>query len=339
MDILKKSLAILCSILFVVTAVAALFFFNFERRAFTAETYQKAFARDDFYNKIPGLMADAMTSATADQSQFPIVMRGMGREAWEAFFRSLLPPETITLMGNEALSSTFAYLNMQTDTAQLSLLPLKTSMASETGVQAVLSLLGTLPECTFNQIAQMSLNLFSGGQIEFCNPPADLYPMLTPIIQGQLQFTAAAIPDQITLITAPLQNDPRQKLLDVRFLMRFTPMFPLAFLLGLTLFAVRSLKSWLTWWGIPFFITGSSAFVMSLIGAPVFGAVFQRMLVNRMSIYLPPILLDYGSDLAAAMLKALLNPILWQGLLLAVIGLVMAVIGYFLKEQNSLATR
>ncbi len=78
---------------------------------------------------------------------------------------------------------------------------------------------------------------------------------------------------------------------------------------------------------------------MSLIGAPVFGAVFQRMLVNRMSIYLPSILLDYGSDLAAAMLKALLNPILWQGLLLAVLGLGMAVAGYLVKEQNSLATR
>ena len=79
MDTLKKSLAILCSILFVVTAVAALFFFNFERRAFTAETYQKAFFRDDFYNKIHGMMADAMTSATADQNQFPVVMRGLSR--------------------------------------------------------------------------------------------------------------------------------------------------------------------------------------------------------------------------------------------------------------------
>lgn len=334
MNILKKSLAVFCAILFVITAVAALFFFNFERKAFTAETYQKAFVRDDFYNKIPVLMADAMTSTTADQSQFPVVMRGMSREAWEAFFRSLLPAETLKIMGDEALNSIFAYLNMQTDSAQINLNPLKASMAGEAGVQAVLSLLGTLPECTFNQIAQMSLNLFSGGQIEFCNPPADLYPLLTPIIQGQLQFTAAAIPDQVTIITAPLQNDPRQKLLDARFLMSFTPMFPLVFLLGISLFAVRSLKSWLTWWGRPFLITGLLAFVMSLIGAPVFGVVFERMLINRMSTYLPTILLEYGNDLAAAMVKALLTPILWQGLLLAMIGFGMAVAGYFAKEQT-----
>ncbi len=333
MDILKKPLAILCSIFFVVTAVIALFLFNFDRRAFTAETYQAAFAREDFYNKIPGLMADAMTSSNADQSQFPIVMRGMGREAWEAFLCSLLPPDVLKVMGDEVLSSTFAYLNMKTDSAQLNLAPLKASLTSDTGAQAVLSLLGTLPECTFAQIAQMTFNLLSGGQIEFCNPPAELYPALTPIIQGQLQFTAAAIPDQVTIISAPPQNDPRQRLLDMRFFMRLSPMLPFAFLLGLTLFAVRSLKSWLTWWGIPFFITGAIALVISLIGAPVFGAVFQRILVNRMSIYLPPILLDYGSDLAAAMLKALLNPILWQGLLLAALGLGMAVIGYFVKGK------
>lgn len=333
METIKKSLAILCAIFFVVTAVIALFFFNFDRRAFTAETYQKAFAREDFYNKLPGIMADVMLSSSTDQSQFPVVMRGMSREAWEAFFRTLLPPEALKAMGDDTLNSTFAYITMQTDSAQINLAPLKASMVGETSVQAVLSLLGTQPQCTFEQIAQMTIGLFSGGQIEFCNPPAELYPALTPIIQSQMQFTAAAIPDQVTIITAPLENDPRQKLLDIRFFMRLSPILPLAFLLGLTLLAVRSLKSWLMWWGIPFSITGFTAFMMSLIGAPVFGAVFQRMLVNRMSIYLPTILLDYGSDFASAMVKALLNPILWQGLLLAAIGLVMAVAGYFVKEK------
>lgn len=339
MDTLKKTLAVFCAGFFVITAVAALFFFNFDQRAFTAQTYQKAFARDDFYNKLPGIIADVMMSSTTDQSQFPVVMRGMSREAWEAFFRTLLPPEALKAMGDDTLNSTFAYISMQTNSAQINLAPLKASMVGETSVQAVLSLLGTQPQCTFEQIAQMTLGLFSGGQIEFCNPPAELYPALTPIIQSQMQFAAAAIPDQVTIITAPLENDPRQRLETARFFMRLSPLFPLAFLLGLTLFAVRSIKSWLMWWGIPFSITGFSAFVMSLIGVPIFGAVFQRMLVNRMSIYLPTILLDYGSDFASAMLKALLNPILWQGLLLAVIGLVMAVAGYFVKEQNSLAAR
>jgi hypothetical protein len=58
------------------------------------------------------------------------------------------------------------------------------------------------------------------------------------------------------------------------------------------------------------------------------------MLANRMPAYLPVIMLDSASDLASAMLKALLAPILWQGLLLALLGLGMAIGSYSVKEQK-----
>ena len=334
METFKKILAAICAILFVLTAVIALFLFNFDRKGFTAETYQKAFAQDDFYNKIPVLMAGAITSENADQSQFPLVMRGMSRQAWEEFFRALLPADILQTMGDEALNSTFAYLNFETDSAQLSLAPLKTGMAGDAGVQAIFTILSTQPECSLNQIAQMTLGILSGGEVEFCNPPADLHPALTPIIQSQLQVAAAAIPNEITIISAPPQNDPRQRLKSARFFMRLSPILPLVFLLGLTLLVVRSLKNWLSWWGVPFFITGTIVFLMGLIGAPLFGALLQRILVNRMPAYLPVIFLDYGADLASAMLKALLAPILWQGLLLALLGLGMAIGSYSVKEQK-----
>ena len=89
-------------------------------------------------------------------SQLPVVMRGMSQEAWEGFFRTMLPQETLKVMGDDTLNSTFAYLNMQTDSVQLSLVPLKTSMVSDTGVQAVYTLLNTQPDCTLEQIAQMT---------------------------------------------------------------------------------------------------------------------------------------------------------------------------------------
>jgi len=334
MKTIKKILATICAILFVITAVIALFVFNFDRRAFTAETYQRAFARDDFYNKIPGLMAEAMTSSSADQSQFPVALNGMSKQAWEAFFHSLLPPEPLKVMGDDVLNSTFAYLNLQTDSAGLNLVPLKASMVSDRGVQAVFSLLSTQPDCTFIQIAQMAINLFSGDQPEFCNPPAELHPAFTPIIQGQLQLMSAMIPDQITLISAPPQNDPRQGLQTARLFMRISPILPLAFLLGMTIFAVRSLKSWLGWWGVSFFISGAIAFIMSLSGAPVVSAIFQALLVRRMPVYLPSILLGYAGDLASAMVNALLRPVLWQGLVIAVVGFGMAGISYFVKSQK-----
>ncbi|WKZ35562.1 MAG: hypothetical protein QY332_18280 [Anaerolineales bacterium] len=334
METLRKSIAAFCALSFVFTAVASLFLFNFDRRAFTAETYQRAFARDDFYNKLPAVMAEAMTSSGADQSRFPSMVQGMDRDAWEAFFRTLLPPEMLQVMGNDALNSTFAYFNLQTDTVLLNLAPLKASLTSDRGVQAVFSLLGTLPTCDLLQIGQMTLDLFSGGQIEFCNPPADLQPMLIPVIQGQLQFTAAAIPDQLVIVSAPLQNDPRQRLKTARAYMRISPLLPVSFLLGILIFGVRSLRGWLNWWGIPLALTGVIAFVTALLGGPVFGGILQRLLLAQMPNYLPPILSDYAGDLASAMVQTLFSPVIWQGLALVLLGAGMQGAGYLLKKQK-----
>ena len=334
METLRKSIAAFCAISFIFTGIASLFLFNFDQRAFTAETYQRAFARGDFYNKLPAVMADAVTSSGTDQSGFPIVMQGMGRDAWESFFRALLPPEALQAMGDDVLNSTFSYFNRETDTVLLNLAPLKASLASETGVQAVMSLLGTLPACDLSQIGQMTLNLFSGGQIALCNPPAELYPMLTPVIQGQLQFTATVIPNQVVIVSAPPQNDPRQRLETARLLMRISPLLPILLLLGIFIFGVRSLRGWLNWWGIPLAITGGVVFVMALLGGPVFGEIFQSILLAQMPNYLPAILSDYAGDLAATMVQTLLSPVMWQGLALAFFGAGMTGAGYLLKMKS-----
>ncbi|MBC7875781.1 MAG: hypothetical protein H7Y59_01305 [Anaerolineales bacterium] len=333
----RKIFATIFAILFVITAVVALFVFNFDRRAFTAETYQKAFAKEDFYNQLPAALAEAMISSGTDQSGFPIVMRGMSTEAWEAFYRALLPPETLKVMGDDLLNSTFAYLNLQTDSAQLNLVPLKISLTSDTGVEAVFALLATQPDCTLAQLGQMAFGLMSEQEMLLCNPPAEIAPLVAPVVQAQLQAATIAIPDQITIASASADgtNDPRQRLKIARLFMRLSPILPLTFLLALTIFAVRSLKSWLSWWGVSLFITGSIAFVMSLIGAPVFGAILERILVLRMPAYLPTILLDYASDFASVMVQTLLSPVLWQGLIIAFVGFLMAIASYFFKQKTT----
>jgi hypothetical protein len=329
----KKIIGGIFAVLFVVTAVPALIFFNFDRRAFSVETYQKAFVNSGFYNKLPAVLAETMISASTDQSKLPVVMQGMSQEAWEGFFRTLLLQETLEVMSADVLNSTFAYLNMQTDSVQLSLVPLKTSMVGNTGADAIYTLLDSQPDCTFMQIAQMAIDLLSGGEIQFCKPPAELYSMLTPVIQEQMQIAVSAVPDQITLISKPPENDPRVKLQVLRMGIRLSPIIPLVFLLLMTIFTVNSLKSWLRWWGIPLFITGILASMLSLSGAPIFGLILQRILVSRMPDFLPTVLLGYANDLASAMLQAWLDPVLWQGLGIALIGLIMTVASYFVKEK------
>jgi hypothetical protein len=332
MDNFRKTTAALFAILFVITAVMALLFFNFDRNAFTAETYQQAFARDDFYNKLPRLMAQAIFSSDTDTSQLPRMMQSMSVEAWEDFLRNLLPPEVLKPLGDDILNSTFAYLNMQTDSVQVNLTPLKSALLSDTGTQAVFGLIATLPACTLDQVAQITFSLFSGGQIELCNPPAEVLPLLTPIVQGQMQFAASIIPDSLTLMTAPLQDDPRARLQTLRLFMRLSLILPIGLLLAVTVLAVRSLNDWLNWWGIPFAITGFSSFVIGILGAPFFGVVLERILASRLPNYLPAFLLDFTSDFAAAMVRALLTPVVLQGMLLAIVGGIMIIAGRFIKK-------
>jgi hypothetical protein len=241
-------------------------------------------------------------------------------------------------MGDEALDSVFAYVNMQTNSAQMSLQPLKASMNSEAAVQAVYSLLNTQPDCTLIQVAQMTFNLLTAQDIQFCKPPEQLHPLLTPVIHAQMQVTALTIPDHITFANAEgvaPQNDPRVKLQNVRLLMRLTPLLPLGLLLLLTLLAVNSLKSWLDWWGVPFLITGLIAIIISLSGAPVIGALLRQMITRRAPAYLPAAFADYARELAAAMVNALTRPILWQGLILAILGLIMFLCSKYIGRKQT----
>jgi len=334
MNTFKKILASMFATLFIVTAILALILFNFDRRAFSAETYKKTFADSNFYNELPVLMSEAMTSPSS-RERLPLVMQGMSAQAWEAFFRAILPQDVLQAMGDEVLDSVFAYLNIETNSAELSLLPLKTGMLGDAGAQAALTLLKTQPDCTALQIGQMTVDLLSNSQIQFCNPPEKLIPVLTPVIQAQLQSAALVLPDQYTLISAPPANDPRQRLQSARMVMRLSPILPLGFLLLTTLFGVNTFKNWLRWWGTPFTITGAAACLMGWSGAPLVSGLLQRLLVNRMSTTLPPAMLDYSGKLASAMLNTLLNPIFWQGFALAVTGLVMVVTSYLVKRQKT----
>ncbi|MFM8427210.1 MAG: hypothetical protein ACKOBL_18755, partial [Chloroflexota bacterium] len=162
MDTFRKPLAVFFTVSFVITAVMAIVLFNFDRRAFTAETYQQAFAREDFYNQIPNLMAQSI-AASADTNQLPAVMQGMSLEAWESFIRVLLPPEVLKPIGDDVLVSTFGYLNMESDLVQVNLTPVKASMISDTGTQAVLSLLNTfLPAPSIRSHRSPSTSLQAG---------------------------------------------------------------------------------------------------------------------------------------------------------------------------------
>jgi hypothetical protein len=322
--IVRISLATFCALLFIVTGIISMLLFNLDQKAFDPETYQQVFAREKFYQRLPTIIAKALVTAP-QTDDLPIAMQGLTVENWENFIRDILPPEDLRGMGEDTLDSLFAYINNESDYAGISLIPLKESMAGEAGTEAVLRLMKTQPDCTAAEIAKITVEFFEGNT-SLCNPPPEAMPLITPIIKAQLQYTAEVIPDLVTLASADpssAEGDPREGLRAIRLLMRLSPLVPLGILLVLSLLVVRSLRGWLAWWGIPIFITGIIATLISLIGAPFVGLLLLRFLIRNETEYIPPVFLDSGSQMATAIVEQLLKPTLFQGLILTVIGILL----------------
>lgn len=325
--------AAFCAIMFVITGVLALLFFNIERKAFSAETYKQAFERQQLYDRIPGILADVLITTIAQNPQASTYLKSFTVQDWQSAISTLIPPEELKALANSTLDSTFDYLNSRTDSAVISLLPFKSHLAGPAGVESILQLLRARPTCTVDQIIELTFAAISGGDLIFCNPPPEAVQIVRPLIESQLQFITLGFPDQITLISTQqggTPEDPRLNLKITRTIMQITPLFPMVFLLGLTIFAVRSLIDWLKWWGLPFLFTGLISFLIAVPGASLVGFIIQWLLERQAAGLIPPVLLSTLRETVSAVAREILSPVAIVGLALAAMGLIMVLVAVFL---------
>ncbi|HEX7540944.1 MAG TPA: hypothetical protein VF352_02340, partial [Anaerolineales bacterium] len=116
--------------------------------------------------------------------------------------------------------------------------------------------------------------------------------------------------------------------------MRLSPLVPLVFLLLVTLFAVRSPKSWLRWWGIPFFISGIIALGLEIFALPALNIAWAKYLVPRIPPYIPPDIADIGQKLVRSIVHTLTEGIVLWALILLALGLAVWIGSYFIKTKH-----
>jgi hypothetical protein len=178
-----------------------------------------------------------------------------------------------------------------------------------------------------------------------CKPPEDVLPILVALLQEQLNSAAAKLPDQAAIIkppspgnlpsgTGPFGADPITTLRTVRLIMCLSPLLPLAFLLLVTLFAVRSLKSWLRWWGIPIFVSGTIALGLGISALPAFNTAWIMFIVPRIPPFIPADIAGIGRELVRSIVNTLIDGlVLWTMILLA-FGLAAWIGSSFIKTRN-----
>ena len=317
----------------------ALLFFNIERKAFDSTTYKQAFEDQNLYARMPSILANTLSATILQNQNTPTFIRSLTLTDWEAAVSSMLPAEELKAITDDALDSVFDYINRRTDSVSVSVIPLKSRLIGPSGVELVKQVLRVQPACTTEQLQAIAFGFLSGGDILLCSPPEDVLTLLTPVIESQIQVLTVAVPDEVTLISSVLSgtpSDPRVRLNNVRLLMLISPLLPAAFLLGITIFAVRSLKDWLTWWGWPVFITGTSALIVALLGSPTIGFIVSRFMQIQAAGLIPPSLLAIMQETASSVTNEILKPVTLQGLILAVIGFTMGIAALFVVQRRDI---
>lgn len=336
MPSLGKAFAAICAVLFVISSVVVLLLFNIEAQAFSSTTYKQAFANQRLYERMPAILATALAEFLNGSPNNLPFLKAVKVEDWQNIITTLLPPEELKAIADNALDSTFDYLNGRTNSATISLLPVKSRLSGETGISVVVQLLSLQPDCTAEQITQIMFGLAS-GEIQLCNPPPEAVGLLAPFIQSQLQAIVNIFPNEVTFISgiaSGTPNDPRNQLNTARFIMKLGLFLPALFLFGIVLFAVHRFKDLLLWWGWPLMITGGISVLISLFGSPLIGWFLQLIILRQGTTFIPPVLAASLGETASAVAREILSPVLIEGFILGFVGLGMVMAATFLIRST-----
>ena len=205
------------------------------------------------------------------------------------------------------------------------------------GAQVFNRALNTLPACTIGQLFQMGANMLLGVQNTIlCNPPQELVTLVTPLIEAQFQVTVDSIPNEILLVgTAnPRMLAFKARVDSLRKIMNISLWLPLIFLIGLTLFSVRSLNDWLKWWGIPLIVTGIASAITALIGAPLLAGM-MKLFILKGNEGMPQLVANMIENITRATAHQILQPMITQGLVITTAGVFLLAIRILIAKFAS----
>ena len=355
--------------LFIVSATLTLLLYNLDATLLTSAAYKMAFIEEDIYARLPGFIGEQIQYGmeynpcleSPDQCEDdsgpgnpeggpPAYFRILSGDDWEHLITTLLEPEWLQSTVENVLDQVFENLNSDAppEPISISLFELKAKLGGPDGYQALLALLEKQPACTTEQILKLSEAQLLGGEMDdflLCNPPEILMDVVDPLMREAIQSAASAIPEEMTFELPFLDmsastkievfgGDPIRSVFAARRLLRFTLLIPIAFLLLVTIFAVRSVRDWLLWWGVPLLFTGLISLVFSTLSLPILGWVVPRLIGEAAPAGITPELFSIGVDLGNAVLSQVTRKIMVQAGVIAAIGFGFTISAFFVKPAN-----
>ena len=365
----SRFIAGIFAFLFIVSASIMLLLYNLDATLLNSEAYKIALIEEDIYARLPGFVVQQIQHGIMDDPSLdshdqsdgdpepgdpeagpPAYLRILSDDDWEYLIATLLEPEWLQTTVESALDQVFDNLNSDAppEPISISLVELKTKFEGPVGYQAVLTLLEKQPPCSAEQLLQLGAAQLFGGDVDeflFCKPPEILMDVVDPLMRVAIQSAASAIPDEMefehpfsdvssSTDIKEFGDDPIQSFFIARSFLRFGFLIPLAFLFLMTVFAVRSVRDWLLWWGVPLLLTGLIGLSFSALSLPILGWVFPRLINFAVPVSVKPEILAIGVDLGNALFRQVTQKIMVQAGIIAAIGFAFVISAFFVKQSS-----
>jgi hypothetical protein len=353
LPVIARFLAYLFAILFVVTSVMALPLTIINQQMFNANLYKTALVEQNIYTRLPEIMGVALTNGSSSGSGIsgngngmPPFFQNITAANWQSLLTLLLPAADLQSMSESTLDQMVAYLNGETDTVTIPLDKLKERLTGPAGPDLIMQFINSQPPCSDQDLAQLLKGTINGEMVlVFCKPPDFILSMEVFLLPELLKTIVPQIPDTVVIINPPAPGapppgkspfgaDPITTLHSLRLLMRLSPLLPLILLLLVTLFAVRSLKGWLRWWGIPIFISAAIAIGLALLAQPTLSMGWNLLIVPLIPPFIPTGVATIGLELLRSIFHSITNTINLWAIIFLLIGLAAWIGSVFIKTKT-----
>ena len=353
---IARLIAVFLALLTIVATVAVLLLLGIDHTILNPRTSKQAFIKNKIYERLPAATVvefSLVKSLFADQCaetgqtcaiKTMALLNGLSSKQWETLVSHLFPADELQTMTESTLGEALGYFKGEVDSVQMPLTPLKARLTNHAGEEITALLLRSQPSCTTEQQAQIKdvdLNVVSVLPI-FCSTTGEMQLQLSAELQRRLKNVSAELPEAAIIIKRPSPSIPsslrrffgedwQTALQKLNVALPYAPFLPLGLLLLLALFAVRSLRGWMRWWGIPIFIAG----LITLISGIILFFMFDQIWVKYILHTLPPLLASgFGEitrDVAQTLTNGLAKRIMLQAGIMTLLALGILYASSFVK--------
>jgi len=325
---IARLLAVFLALLTILATIVVVLLSSIEHTLLNPLTSRQAFVKNKVYERFPtiaaseySLVKSLFTHRCAETPQACAIegmalLNGLSSEQWETLIIHILPADELQAITESTLDETIGYFHGEKDSVQIPLVHLKARLTDKAGEELTLLLLESQPYCSAQQQAQiedMDLNI-AGAPPIFCSADGQMKIQLSAELQRRLRNISAELPDNAILIKSPspsipvslhrfLGEDRQSALQKINMALPNAPLLPFALLLLVTLFAVRSLRGWMRWWGIPIFIAGLITLILGVVLFFMFDQIWMKYILHT----LPPLFASGFGEITQDVVRTLTN--------------------------------